>query len=159
MADACCNDIVGGEVVIHAFFRNGTPTKTYEGIGDIRLQPSGREVTAGASSAGSLWATEAPRPVRALLNFVNRCSNDPMDLFRGRCAISITVVELSRGLQHTLNNAVPVGLPEVNLSTGEVTGLEVACSRKDYSGPDDYSDDGAQTGGDNQLPPIVGAPR
>lgn len=157
MTDACCNDIIGGEIEIHAFFNNGIPMKTFEGMGDVRIQPTGRENTVGASSGGSLWATEAPRPARALLNFVNRCDNDPMDLFKGRCSIHVTVVELSRGIQHIFNNAVPVGLPEVNLSTGEVTGMEIACARRDYS-KGDYND-GGQSGGGNNLPPTVPGPR
>lgn len=144
--DACCNDIIGGEIIINATFPQGRNV-TYEGMGDVRIQPSMMERTAGASSGGSLWVTEAPRPARALLNFANRCDFNPLDLFKGRCAMDIIVIEKGRGVQHEFAGAILVGLPEINLSNGEFTGMEVASTQ--YSSGS-YSDTGAASGAAGQ---------
>jgi len=130
----CCNDVIGGEVYITAKFSSVGASGggiqgnfvTYEGIGEIRIQPSKVTRTAGATSGGRLWVTEAARPVRALMTFANRCEQDPMRLFMERCEIAITIVEKSRGFWHFLTRAVIVGDPEKNLSTGEITGMEIA---------------------------------
>lgn len=141
MKDPCCNEIIGGLVVIKAVFANvssqetrggGERVATYEGMGEVRIQPMPVSRASGASSGGHVWVTEAARPIRALLSFANRCDNDPTRLFAERCRVHITVYEMSRGFRHTLTDALIVGDAEVNLSTGEVTGIEIVCSAIDY---------------------------
>jgi hypothetical protein len=144
--DPCCNDIIGGEVFILAKFPQGE-TGIYEGMGDIQIETSRIQRTAGASSNGSLWVTEQSQPARVLLSFTNRCAlnKQPSRLFDARCRVDVTVVEKSRGIQHDFIGCVIVGMPRYNLSTGEVTGMELATD--DYSGPTSYSETGAQTAG------------
>lgn len=129
MIEACCNDIIGGEVYITARFRGGTGTQgnfvTYEGIGEIRLQPSKVSRASGATSAGRIWVTEAARPVRAIMTYANRCDADPMRLFMERCDLDITIVEKSRGIWHYMMRAIVSGDVEKNLSTGEISGIEI----------------------------------
>lgn len=121
--DPCCNQIIGGEVFISATTPNG-PWKG-EGFGEIRIQPSGVERTAGASSGGSIWVVETARAPRAVLSFVNRCKSDPMELFKGRCQLDVVFIEKGRGITHEFTDALTVGNPEINLQTGEVSGIEI----------------------------------
>jgi hypothetical protein len=138
--DPCCNDIIGGEIYIRARFNNnagavgdpGSPVVTYEGMGDVRIQPSGVSRTAGATTGGSEWITEQARPVRLLMNYANRCEHDPMRLFMERCEIDITVVERTRGIWHRMTHVKSVGDVEKNLSTGEITGIELITGVKNY---------------------------
>lgn len=148
--DPCCNDIIGGEVFITARFPQsaGGGFARYEGMGDVNIEPTRVERTATATSGGSIAVTETPRPARAILSFVNRCSSNPMRLFKGRCQVDVTVVEKSRGFQHDFTNALIVGLPRVNLTTGEITGMEIATDEYSTS---QYSVDGSQVGGTDIL--------
>lgn len=148
--DNCCNTIVGGEIFIVAIFpaASGGGHSRYEGLGDVRIQTSRIERVAGASSAGTLWVTEVSRPARALLTFINRCKSDPMLLFKGRCQLQITIVEKGRGIQHDFMNAIIVGLPEVNLSNGEITGMEIVSDSYTYNS---YSNTGEQAGALDQA--------
>lgn len=131
----CCDDIVGGEVYIKATFSGpvfggaggsgGQAPLHYEGFGEVRIQPSRVTRASGASSGGAIWITETARPAKVLLSFINRCSNDPMQLFMQRCQVSISVIEKSRGFTHLFTDAHVTGDVEKNLSTGEITGIEL----------------------------------
>lgn len=129
--DPCCADIVGGEVYINAYFPSGGSAR-YEGLGDVRIQPQKTARASGASSAGRIWVTEAARPVRALLSFVNRCDFDPRRLWTERCRLNVTIVEKSRGFWHQMTRCVVVGDMEINLSTGEISGMEVVSDDYTY---------------------------
>jgi hypothetical protein len=120
---ACCSEIIGGEVYIIANFDN--TSEYYEALGDVRIQPARIERTAGASSAGRVWVTEASRPIRVVMSFINRCDQNPIRLYCSRCLVDIVVVEKSRGFTHSLTQCLVVGAPEVNLSTGEISGIEL----------------------------------
>jgi hypothetical protein len=129
--DECCNEIIGGLIHITATFAPGG-SAVYEGMGEIRIQPQGVSRASGATSNGTVWVTEVARPVRALVNFANRCKNDPMLLFNKRCNINLTIYEDSRGISHQLTSALVVGDAEINLQTGEVTGMEIVTSAGNY---------------------------
>jgi hypothetical protein len=138
----CCDDIVGGEVYITAKFQAGhgsgggggpggqgggdenAPVQ-FEGMGEVRIQPSRVTRASGASSGGAVWITETARPVKVLMSYINRCSHDPMQLFMQRCLVDISVIEKSRGFTHIFNSAHVTGDPEKNLTTGEITGIEL----------------------------------
>jgi hypothetical protein len=128
----CCNEIIGGLIHMTAKFAAGG-VGTYEGMGEIRLQPQGVSRASGATSNGSVWATETARPIRAIFNFANRCDSDPMLLYNSKCQLNVSIYEDSRGITHQLTNALIVGDAEINLQTGEVTGMEVVCSARDYT--------------------------
>jgi hypothetical protein len=132
--DPCCTTVIGGEVFINAEFKGpGTGNQSgghaqYQALGEVRLQPAAIERTAGAASAGQVWITEASRPIRAVLSFVNRCNPNPMRMFCERCSINITIVEKSRGIEHLLTSCITVGAPEINFATGEISGMEIVCA-------------------------------
>jgi hypothetical protein len=141
--NCCCDVVIGGLVVIEAVFHGGGGgggqegnSLTLEAMGEVRIQPMNVTRTAGASSGGTLWVTEAARPYRLILTFVNRCNKDPLRLFRERCQISITLTELSRcdDMTHKFLGCVIVGDVEMNLATGEITGMEVVAQT--YVPPD-----------------------
>ena len=123
----CCDTIIGGEIYITATIAN-VGERLFEALGEVRIQPTRVERTAGASSAGRLWVVETARPIRAIMTFANRCSVDPFLSFCNHCNMSINIVEKSRGYTHMLTDAVVIGMPEKNLSTGEVSGMEIVSS-------------------------------
>ena len=122
--DQCCDTVIGGEIYITATIPH-IGERLYEALGEVRIQPTRLERTAGASSAGRLWIVETARPIRAIMTFANRCSVDPFELFCSHCNMSVNIVEKSRGYTHLLTGAVVIGMPEKNLSTGEVSGMEI----------------------------------
>jgi hypothetical protein len=122
---SCCSEVIGGEVYIFANFTQSGGSEYYEALGDVRIQPARIERTAGSSSAGRIWVTEAARPIRAIMSFVNRCDQNPVRLYCERCLVDITVVEKSRGFFHSFTQSLIVGAPEINLSTGEISGIEI----------------------------------
>jgi hypothetical protein len=132
--DPCCTTVIGGEVYIDAEFKGpdtgfgSKGTAQYQALGEVRLQPASIERTAGAASAGQVWVTEASRPIRAVLSFINRCNPNPMRLFCERCNIDVTIVEKSRGVTHLLTECIVVGSPEINFATGEISGMEIVCA-------------------------------
>lgn len=123
----CCDEIIGGEVYITAKFSSGqnqAPMR-FEGMGEIRLQPSRVTRASGASTGGTIWVTETARAPKILMSFINRCEHDPMLLFMQRCRVEITLVEKTRGFVHLMSDAHITGDPEKNLATGEITGIEI----------------------------------
>ena len=148
--DICCSEIIGGEVYIVANFSEGSAY--YEALGDVRIQPARIERTAGSSSGGRIWVTEVSRPIRAILSFVNRCDQNPVRLYCERCLVQITVVEKSRGFFHQFSNSLIVGTPEINLSTGEISGIEIVTD--EYS----MSEETEVLGKYCPTPPVISTP-
>ncbi len=126
MTTECCDDVIGGEFFIMV---NGV---RYEGMGSLTIQQSGRERTAEATAHGELAITEKAQPIRARVDFANRCNADPRDIWQERCKMKITFVEKTRGFSHLFSAGYAVGNPELDLSTGLVTGIEFVCARKNY---------------------------
>lgn len=121
MADVCCDDIVGGEVYIT------WGDKRYEAIGDVNILPARISREANATQGGRMYGVETPQLARVRLSaLANHCDADPMELFGARCKADITVVEKSRGFRHLFTESLCVGEPDINLVTGEVTGMEFA---------------------------------
>jgi hypothetical protein len=131
----CCDDIVGGEVYITAQFGGavgpgGGPGSEqapvqYEGFGEVRIQPARVTRASGASSGGAIWITETARPSKVIMSYINRCAHDPMQLFMQRCLVNVSVVEKTRGFTHIFNEAHITGDVEKNLTTGEISGMEI----------------------------------
>lgn len=118
-ADICCDTIIGGT------FHLSIGDKRYEVIGEARIRPGYRERSAEATSSGRMWATERAVLTEADVTFGNFCDADPLEIFDGRCKISVTLVEESRGYRHMFTDAVAVGRPEINFATGQVTGISL----------------------------------
>jgi hypothetical protein len=124
--DFCCDTTLGGEYYLKA---RGL---TYEGIGDLTLLTAPIEKTANATANGGMYTTHKAKLVTAKVTFANRCKADPMKLHSENCPIDVVFVEKSRGIRHLFTQAVIVGNPEINASTGEVSGIEIACAPKSY---------------------------
>lgn len=120
MADMCCDDIVGGLIFVTV------GSLRFEGMGEAKIRPETIERSAEASAGGRLVVTEKAVPAEAELSFVNHCDSNPIDLYRARCHVDVAVVEQSRGIRHLFSRATIIGRPEVNLATGEVSGLRIA---------------------------------
>lgn len=127
----CCDQIAGGEVYITLDRKNGKAGR-YEAIGDVSIMPAPTEVEANSSSGGRLVVTHRSKPITASFDLANLCGADPADLING-CNVDITVVEHTRGFRHLFSQAVITGNPELNLSTGVWSGLQVAVASKNYS--------------------------
>jgi len=121
--DPCCDTIIGGLVYIQMGARR------YEAMADVTILPDPVERSADASQGGRLYTTERAKPARARMNFANYCNADPGDIFAARCHADITIVEKSRGFRHMFSKSSIVGTREINLSTGEVQGIEIATDR------------------------------
>lgn len=117
MADPCCDTVIGGKVYVSMGDRR------FEGLGEATIHPRPVERSHGATSGGRLWVTEEARAPDAEISFANHCDADPLDLFDARCQVDVTFVEDSRGIRHLFTRASVVGWPEINLATGEVSGL------------------------------------
>jgi hypothetical protein len=117
---ACCDVIIGGEIYIVV------GDQRFEAMGDVTITPASVEREANASSGGRLVVTETARPARATITFANLCDADPVAIFNARCHVDVTVIEKSRGFRHLFTKSAVVGTPEINLSTGEVSGIEIA---------------------------------
>lgn len=126
MTTECCDDVIGGEYFVKI---NGT---RYEGMGALTIRSAGRERNAEATAHGEIAITEKAKEVRARLDFANRCSADPKDIWEERCAFPVTFVEKSRGFEHIFSSAYSVGEPELDVTTGLVTGIEFVCARRNY---------------------------
>jgi hypothetical protein len=134
----CCDDVIGGLIQIIVTFsgqggNQGGGQQKYEAMGEVRIQTIGVTRASGATSWGHVWVTEAARPLRILCSYPNRCGLDPLDLFKQRCRLLVTVIEWSRGFQHTFTDCIATGEVENNLTTGEVTGIELVCNWDQYS--------------------------
>src|SRR5580765_163467 len=135
----CWHDIVGGELYITAQFAGVTgigggggqgggdqnaPVQ-YEGFGEVRIQPARVTRASGASTGGAIWITETARPAKIIMSYINRCAHDPMQMFMQRCLVNISVVEKTRGFTHLFSAAHITGDVEKNLTTGEISGIEI----------------------------------
>lgn len=121
--DPCCNNF-GGRIYIDA---NGTRLAPAEG--DITIMPFNIARTALSNQDGSLAVQAKPKPYSANFTFRKPCGKDWLALFIS-CGGNITIVEESNGRSHLFTRAVMVGDPQINLTTGEVTGISIAA--EDY---------------------------
>lgn len=116
--DACAKRITGGLVVIEK------GDIRWEATGDVTIQPSTTEREAAATAGGVVYVTERAVPATFAMDLLNLPDDrSPMALFDERCDLNITVFEKSRGIRHLFTDASIIGRPEVNLSTGVVSGI------------------------------------
>lgn len=103
----------------------------YSARGVITLDPSNIEVSSGVNQDGSLYRTVAPKARTAELTFdrfvdVNgvplRWNEDLMLLTN----LGITFVEQDTNTTHLLSGGFFTGKPQLDTSTGEVSGLGLA---------------------------------
>lgn len=103
----------------------------YSARGVITLDPSNIEVSSGVNQDGSLYRTVAPKARTAELTFdrfvdVNGVPlrwNEELMLLTN---LGITFVEQDTGTTHLLSGGFFTGKPQLDTSTGEVSGLGLA---------------------------------
>jgi hypothetical protein len=118
----------GGRVSINI---NGL---SYSARGEIKINPSGLTADVGTNQDGTLYKTIKPKPISAECTFdrfvdVNgtplKWNKDLMLLNN----IPITFTEQDTGKQQLLTNGTFVGDPQIDLSTGEVSGVSLAAEK------------------------------
>lgn len=119
MADACCKTIAGGRVEI---IQNG---RIFAGVGDVVIRPTLFSRDANASSNGKMYGTVKAELAEADIVLANLCEQDPIELFDPNCDADYTFVERDRGFRHLYNASMTTGRPEINLSSGEVSGMTI----------------------------------
>ena len=122
----CCDDVISGRWFMTV------DGKRYEGMGELTLLPGAVERTAETTASGEMVVTQKPKLVRARLDFANKCDADPRNLYEAWCRVNAVFVEQDRGIRHLFSKAQVVGSPELNTSTGILTGIEIACAAKNY---------------------------
>lgn len=116
----CCGSF-GGRIVIEI------GDQRYSARGDITLDPTNVEVSADANQDGSAYFTVKPRLYGAAFTISNPCGL-VWTTEMSKCSVNVTITEEDNGRTHLFTGARFVGRPQVNLSTGEVTGLSIASS-------------------------------
>lgn len=98
--------------------------------GQLTIDSSGRSVEAVTNQDGETDSTHTLTPVTAAITLADR-NNDYAALMKGRR--NWTFVEEDTGVTHYFTNAFLSGKPDVNRMTGEVTGLTLNCSLRNYN--------------------------
>jgi hypothetical protein len=107
----------------------------YSARGETNLNASNISVEAGSNADGSLYRTVTPKPRKASITFDantvltapdgSRMKWDERLLLITDLPVTFTEID-NRGKQHLMTGAFFTGDPAQNLSTGELSGLEIA---------------------------------
>ncbi len=110
--------------------------RAYKARAAIKLQPSNMTVEVASNQDGSNYRTVTPKPRKAEITFDRFVDLDGFPLrwsdnIMMETNMSVTFVEQDidgrdTGRTHLLTNACFTGEPDVDLATGEVTGLAIA---------------------------------
>lgn len=103
----------------------------YSARGEITLQPSNMNVSAGVNQDGSLYRTVAPKARTAELTFDRFVDNNGQPLKWAEnimllTNLGITFVEQDTSVTHLLSGGFFTGDPQQSMATGEITGLSLA---------------------------------
>lgn len=99
--------------------------------GEVKYNPSSVMTDVGANQDGTLFKTVKPQPVACECTFdrfvdangVSLKWNDQLMLLNN---IPITLIEKDTGKMQMISNGTFVGDPQIDLGTGEVSGLKLA---------------------------------
>lgn len=116
--DSCCNSF-GGKVTATINGVRYTPTEA-----DVTIMPANRSVSSQANQDGSASYTAKPRLPSADIKFRNNCGIAWSDLLL-KCSVDVSIVEEDNARTHIFSGARVTGDPDINISTGEVTGLKI----------------------------------
>lgn len=119
MADDCCNSF-GGLITLEIDGVALSPTAA-----DIMIDPTNIEVTDEANQDGSAAFMSKPKLFGAEITLRNPCGMKWNATMR-KCKVNATIVEVEQNRSHLFTAARLVGKPQINLSSGEVTGLRIA---------------------------------
>lgn len=103
----------------------------YSARSEVKFNPSNVMTDVGANQDGTIFKTVKPQPVAAECTFdrfvdANGKSlkwNDQLMLLNN---IAITFIEKDTGKMQLISNGTFVGDPQVDLATGEVSGVKLA---------------------------------
>lgn len=122
LADDCCNSF-GGLITVEI---DGVVYPATEA--DIVLDVSNVEVTGTANQDGTAAFSSKPKLFGAEITFRNPCGIKWNTTMR-KCKVNATIVEVAQDRSHLFTASRLVGAPKLNLSNGEVTGLQIAGSQ------------------------------
>lgn len=122
----CCQ-IVGGIVEVYVAGQS-IPIKADADV--TLLGPY--EYEGFSTMAGEFHRTQKIHPVELQLTAIRTCDGDLSLLAQG-CSVDVTVREPGPRIVHRLSKAGVLGRPEVNLSSGEISGLSIGCGNANYS--------------------------
>lgn len=105
--------------------------KVYSGRAAAKIMLSAVSITTGVNSDGSGYKTVAPKLVGLDLSF-DRGVGVAWDSALVLADIDVTFVEDDIGLTHVFTSANWDGDPTIDSSTGEVTGLKIMTSKRNY---------------------------
>lgn len=108
----------------------------YSARGAITIKPSNMEVTVASNGDGTNYRTVQATPRTAEITFDKLVDNNGTflkwdDGVMRQVNMSVTFVEQDTGVTHLLTNACFTGSPNVDLATGEVTGVGIASDTYD----------------------------
>mgnify|MGYP005822805213 CR=1 FL=1 len=118
MANDCC-DSFGGRISITVDGDRMTPSDA-----DITLDPSNISVDHKANQDGSPCYMMKPELYGAVIKFRNGCGIAWDEKLR-KCKIDVTIVEEDNSRTHIFTGARFVGKPTLNMSSGEIDGVEI----------------------------------
>jgi Phage tail tube protein len=118
MADDLSDYNFGGRISITAGTQRFTPSD-----GDVTIEPTNIKVDAKANGDGSPCYTASPKLYGAKIKFRDSSSITWDDIVRQ--SLDVTIVEEDNNRTHIFSSCRAVGEPEVNISNGEVSGMEI----------------------------------
>jgi hypothetical protein len=117
-SDPCCN-VQGGVI---EFIVNGVP---YSTTGDVVVYPSRYESEHQANNDGSMSVQKTPKVPSAEITLRSHCAFDPSELTE-QCTLDVVIRQPTAKKRYMFPKAAIVGDPQMNLQSGEVSGLMVA---------------------------------
>jgi len=102
----------------------------YSARGEIKFNPSNISTDVGTNQDGTIYKTVRPQPVTAECTFDRFVDANGRPLkWNGNLMllnnIAATFTEQDTNVQQLLTNATFVGEPQIDLATGEVSGLRI----------------------------------
>lgn len=114
-----CDNQFGGRVAINIGGVQFTPSEA-----DVVVKPTGVEVDAQSNRDGSMATMVKIVPYEADVKFRNS-SGIVWQKQMMMCKVDATIEEVDNGRLHIFTSARLTGRPEINTSTGEVTGITI----------------------------------
>jgi hypothetical protein len=137
---ACCPPLVGGRIYItwnggagDAVAADSTTQRRLEASGSMKMRTTGERRDARVTNSGKLVGTVEATPNVWEVDLYNICGNDPMELWRARCHVHATVVEMDTGRRHMFTDGFVFGEPEYDPSNGVITGMKFAADSEQYT--------------------------
>lgn len=99
--------------------------------GNAKITPAGLEVSVEPNADGSVYQTAKTKPVVLEIELEDEVAL-PIAAADLIASHAVTFVEEHRGVTHILSNAKMHGEPQLDPSSGALSGISFACQRSDY---------------------------